>query len=205
MEGSPAGRCDASRQASPSTHRRSFHGRGSGLSPCRSGPGGGMRPGRIGGGDVGSASSSSMRVLAPSSSCTFLKCLRRSRQTFEPPRAEPVKEIIAILGSVHIASPRIRATGYHLQHALGQARLFEDAGDDDATRNRRARIRLWTTALPNASACSDRTERKHEREIERVRSRRRHHAARVWHSWSGHPSLGSSSPSAPWRAMQHGE
>ncbi len=58
-----------------------------------------------------------------------------------------------------MASPASAPPGTILQDTLWQAGFLEDAGNNDAARNRRARIGLWTTALPKASAAAiERTE-----------------------------------------------
>ena len=62
--------------------------------------------------------------------------------TLRPVAVEPVNEIILTFGSSTSAWPTSAPPGEHVQHALGQPGLLEDARHQHAAADRRVRIRL---------------------------------------------------------------
>ena len=63
----------------------------------------------------------------------------------------------------------IGAARQHVQQAVGQARLLEDAGEDDAAADRGARVGLQHDRVAERERRRDRPDRQDLREVERAR------------------------------------
>ena len=77
---------------------------------------------------MSASSSTTSGLLPPSSSTTRLRLRPAASPTLRPVAVEPVKEIIRTFGSSHERLADLGAAAHHVQQALGQAGLLEDAG-----------------------------------------------------------------------------
>ena len=105
--------------------------------------------------------------LPPSSRCARLRCRAASSPTLRPAAVDPVKLITRTGGSVNQRLARVRATGQHVQHALGQPGLLEDPGERHAAGDRGARIGLEHHRVAERERRGDRADREDQREVER--------------------------------------